>query len=379
MLINKYKPKTLKEIIGQEKPLEELKKYVLNNKPVLIQGNVGIGKTTSIHALANDLDYEILEINAGDLRNKEQIQNIVVNNIKQASLFKKNKLVLLDEIDGINKEDRGGLTELLKELEDSNYPIILTANDISDSKFSLLRKKCKLIKFNDLNYLTITKILREIIKKENLRLNEEFLKKIAINSKGDARAAINDLNLVLQDNIIDLDEREKEDNIINILKTIFKTKNIELLKKVFENSKEDLDEILLWIDENLAKEYSKNDLAKAYYYLSKADIFRKRIIKQQYWRFLYQQNLLMGFGVSLSKNNINNNFLNYTRTQRILKIWTYNQKNAKRNETIKKIFPKLHLSKNKLLKELPYLKLIFKNNDLSEKFNLKKEELDYLI
>jgi len=221
--------------------------------------------------------------------------------------------------------------------------------------------------------------LREIIKKENLRLNEEFLKKIAINSKGDARAAINDLNLVLQDNIIDLDEREKEDNIINILKTIFKTKNIELLKKVFENSKEDLDEILLWIDENLAKEYSKNDLAKAYYYLSKADIFRKRIIKQQYWRFLYQQNLLMGFGVSLSKNNINNNFLNYTRTQRILKIWTYNQKNAKRNETIKKIFPKLHLSKNKLLKELPYLKLIFKNNDLSEKFNLKKEELDYLI
>lgn len=221
--------------------------------------------------------------------------------------------------------------------------------------------------------------MREIIKKENLRLNEEFLKKIAINSKGDARAAINDLNLVLQDNIIDLDEREKEDNIINILKTIFKTKNIELLKKVFENSKEDLDEILLWIDENLAKEYSKNDLAKAYYYLSKADIFRKRIIKQQYWRFLYQQNLLMGFGVSLSKNNINNNFLNYTRTQRILKIWTYNQKNAKRNETIKKIFPKLHLSKNKLLKELPYLKLIFKNNDLSEKFNLKKEELDYLI
>jgi len=72
MLINKYKPKTLKEIIGQEKPLEELKKYVLNNKPVLIQGNVGIGKTTSIHALANDLDYEILEINAGDLRNKNK-------------------------------------------------------------------------------------------------------------------------------------------------------------------------------------------------------------------------------------------------------------------------------------------------------------------
>src|SRR3989344_3841321 len=105
MLINKYVPRTLKEIKGQEKPLLELKKYVLNKKPVLIYGKVGVGKTSSIHALANDLGYEILEVNASDLRNKEQIQNVVVNNIKQKSLFGKEKIVLIDEIDGINSED----------------------------------------------------------------------------------------------------------------------------------------------------------------------------------------------------------------------------------------------------------------------------------
>ncbi len=379
MLINKYIPKTLNEIKGQEKPLEELKKYVLNKKPVLIHGKVGVGKTSSVHALANDLDYEILEINASDLRNKEQIQNVVVNNIKQKSLFGKEKIVLIDEIDGINAQDRGGLPEIVKELENDDCAIVLIANDPWGSKFSALRKKCKLIQFNELDNQVITSILKNIIKKENLRLDDNFLKQIAVKSKGDARAAINDLDLVLLDNIIDLDEREKQETILSILKTIFKTKDLEKLKKAFENSKEDLDEIFLWIDENLGKEYSKEDLAKACYYLSKADIFRKRIHKQQYWRFMYYQNLLMSLGVALSKKHINDSFNNYKRTERILKIWINNQKNAKRKQVIEKISPKLHLSKKKLIKELKYMGLIFKNNDLSEKFQINKEELDYLV
>jgi len=379
MLINKYVPRTLKEIKGQEKPLLELKKYVLNKKPVLIYGKVGVGKTSSIHALANDLGYEILEVNASDLRNKEQIQNVVVNNIKQKSLFGKEKIVLIDEIDGINARDRGGLSELIKEIPESIYSIVLIANDPFGSKFSALRRKCKLIEFNLLDNLTINSILKDITKKEGLRLDDNFLKQIAIKSKGDARAAINDLDLVLLDNIIDLDEREKQETILSILKTIFKTKDMEKLKKAFENSKEDLDEIFLWIDENLGKEYSKEDLAQAYYYLSKADISRKRIHKQQYWRFMYYQNLLMGLGVALSKKHINDSFNNYKRTERILKIWINNQKNAKRKQVIEKISPRLHLSKKKLIKELKYMGLIFKNSDLSEKFQINKEELGYLI
>ncbi len=358
MLINKYKPKTLKEIYGQDGSLEELRKFILKKEPVLIYGKTGVGKTASVYALAKELDYEILEVNASDLRNKEQIQNVVINNIKQGSLFGKDKIILIDEIDGINAQDRGGLQELMKELEDSNYPIVIVANDPWDSRFNALRKKCNLIEFNSLDAITIIKILKDISKKENLRLDDNFFRQIAIKSKGDARAAINDLNLITFDNIIDLDEREKQETIFNILKTIFKSKNLSLLKKVFDNSKEDLDEIFLWIDENLAKDYSNEDLAKAYYYLSKADIFRKRITKQQYWRFLYYQNLLMSFGVALSKNNENNKFTSYTRTQRILKIWINNQKNAKRKEFVNTLSPELHLSNKKLVQELPHMKFL---------------------
>ena len=375
MLINKYKPKTLSEIQGQNTPLEELRNSILKKKVTLIYGNVGIGKTASVYALANDLKYEILEVNASDLRNKEQIQKVVINNIKQGSLFGKDKIILIDEIDGINAEDRGGLQELLKELEDSNYPIVITANDPWGSKFSALRKKCKLIEFNILDETTIIKILKEIARKEKLNLDETLLRKIAIKSKGDARAAINDLSLIILDNIIDIDEREKEETIFNILRTIFKTKDLDLLRRAFDNSKEDLNEIFLWIDENLAKDYSGEELRKAYYYLSKADIFRKRIIRQQYWRFMYYQNLLMSIGVALSKAYPSSKFTNYTRTQRLLKIWINNQKNAKRNDMVSKVSPRLHLSNKKLIKELPYMKLIFKNININD-FN--KEELGYL-
>jgi len=130
---------------------------------------------------------------------------------------------------------------------------------------------------------------------------------------------------------------------------------ISCIRKVFDNSKENLDEIFLWIDENLAKDYSNEELAKAYYHLSKADIFRKRIIKQQYWRFLYYQNLLMSFGIALSKDYPSSKFTNYTRTQRLLKIWINNRKNIKRKEFINNLSPELHLSNKKLAKELQYM------------------------
>ena len=77
MLINKYKPGSLKEIFGHNSQIQELKKNILLKKPVLIYGGTGIGKTATVYALCNDLDYEILEVNSSDLRNKEQMQKVI--------------------------------------------------------------------------------------------------------------------------------------------------------------------------------------------------------------------------------------------------------------------------------------------------------------
>ena len=354
MLINKYKPKSSEEVYGQDPQLNELKKYILDKKPVLVYGSTGIGKTASAYALAYDLDYEILEINASDLRNKEQIQTIVKNNLQQKSLFNKEKLVLIDEIDGINANDRGGLQELLKLLHGKNFAIVIIANDPWNSKFKNLRKKCKLIEFKKIDNEIIFNFINEINEKEKLNIPQDILKGISINAKGDLRSAILDLELAKISNK-NIDLREKKENIFNVLKFLFKNK--EFNANIFNNLDIDLDEIMLWLEENIPYEYSNGELEKAFNNLSKADIYRGRIKRWQYYRFLVYQNLLMA-GISLAKDKVNNKFTNYSRNSRILKIWIYNQKNVKKKEFVNNLAPNLHMSSKKLLHEMPYMKFL---------------------
>ena len=147
-------PKKLNEIIGQD-----TKKILLwlenpKRKALLIHGPTGTGKTSAAYALADDKNFELLELNSSDLRNKEKIKNIIGTASQQQSLFGKNKLILIDEVDGISgRHDYGGLAELNKVIDKSKHPIILTANDVSDSKFSTLRKKCELVEFGHVDYL----------------------------------------------------------------------------------------------------------------------------------------------------------------------------------------------------------------------------------
>src|SRR3989344_3959348 len=142
MFVHKYKPKTLKEIYGQDLAIKKLKANVLKKTPTLLHGDVGTGKTSSVYALANELQYEILELNSSDFRNKEQINSIIGGAIQQQSLFKKGKIILVDELDGISgTKDRGGLQALMKLIPEIRTSLVLVSNDIWDNKFSTLRKK----------------------------------------------------------------------------------------------------------------------------------------------------------------------------------------------------------------------------------------------
>ena len=92
----KYQPKRTNEIIGQDNAIKKLKDFVVNFKKqrknaALVYGPSGVGKTISVHVLANELDLEILEVNASDVRNSEQINSMIGSAIGQMSLFSKGK------------------------------------------------------------------------------------------------------------------------------------------------------------------------------------------------------------------------------------------------------------------------------------------------
>lgn len=381
-LCEKYKPKTLKEIKGQDLAVQRINSFIKKfpeKKVLILHGPTGTGKTCLAHALCKETNSEILEINASDLRNREQIEKIIGEASQQKSLFSKTKILLVDEIDGINKDDFGGLPELIKLIEETAFPIIITANNIWDKKFSELRRKSELVQLKDLSYQTIFNIIKGISETEKLNLNDDILKSIAIKARGDARAAINDLQTI--DNEIkteNIHERDKEDNIFNVLNRIFKAPTDNSTMQLYDTLSMPLDEIFLWLEKNIPLEYKGEELAKAFYALSKADVFRGRIYRQQHWRFLVYQNLLMSAGVSASKKEIKKGFTIYEKPDRILKIWLINQKTQQKKSIAEKYAKLTHTGKKRALKDFNIIKYIIKNPDITQKLNLTEQEIEFL-
>ncbi len=396
--IKKYVPKKLSEMESQLEAVASMKVFAENfrkqkKKALLLYGPTGNGKTSSVYALANELNYEIIEINASDFRNEAVINSVIGSAAKQQSLFFKSKIILIDEIDGLSgNQDRGGVSAISKLLEETSFPIIMTSNDPWDKKFNALRKASTLIQFKMLSQSSIFNVIKKICEAEKIQYDETALKSLARRSGGDLRGAINDLQTLSQASrkltsaeLETLSDREREVSILNALALIFKTTDPKIALGATEYTAEDTDDFFLWIAENLPKEYTKpQDLAKAYDALSRADVFRGRIRRWQHWRFLSYINDYLTAGVALAKDEKYSRFVQYTPTGRILKLWIANQKNAKKKAIAEKISEKTHSSSKEILRStLPYLARIFKSSrkmseEIAEEFRLDKDEADWL-
>jgi len=394
----KYQPKDASEVKGHEKALLEIKNFILNfknqkKKAAIIYGQSGVGKTCSVYALAADLNYETFELNASDFRNKNMIESRLGSAIMQRSLFSKNKIILVDEIDGLSgKNDRGGVSALARLVDKSIFPIVMTATNPYNKKLNAIRKKANLIQFHNLNYLSVFSVLKNICNKEKIKFNEDALKSLARHAGGDLRSAINDLQTLTHEtkelkneDLKELSDRNRTENMLSALMKVFKTTDINIAIRAFENVEEDIGKQFLWIDQNLPIEYQKpEDLARAYNYLSKADVFKGRIRRWQHWRFLVYVNALISAGVAVAKDEKYKGFTSYKPTTRILKLWRANMKYQKRKSIASKIAEKTHTSSKRALQDtLPYLSLIFKKNkELSSKlvqeFEFDKDEIEWL-
>ena len=382
----KYRPKKLEEIKGQNDAILKLKEFLRNfgkkKNAILLYGPPGTGKTSLAYALANEIDSEIFELNASDLRNKEKLKEILKPAVEQKSLMKKNKIILVDEVDGISESDYGGLSELLEIIQSSTYPIIITANDIWNRKFSSLRKKCEILQLKEINYNVIKQVISEISRKEQLVIDDYFITELAVKAKGDLRAAINDLQTLskLKDYFsIILDERNKETDIFNSLRRVFKEMPTNDMLNIFDSVNMSIDDIILWLEENIPAEYKGEELARAYELLSKTDIFKGRIHRQQYWRFLVYENILLSYGISSAKKNAKTGFTSYKKPSRILQIWLNNQKTIQKKSICQKYSQYVHVSQKRAMSEFPVIKQIIKSNpDIQKELKLEEEEIEYI-
>ena len=391
-LTEKYRPKKFSEVKGQSFVIQRLTVFLRSFNPdakgdklgMVLHGPPGVGKTTLAHVAALEFDAEILEINSSDLRNKDELERVLRPASEQKSLFNKTKILLIDEVDGISKFDRGGLGVLIEILKSSSFPVILTANDIWDRRFVELRKLVEVVPVKQLNYKDVFYILKGICVKEGALVDDESLLRVAIKSNGDVRAALNDLEVLKEESDIgviakNLLYRDEKKDIFTVLKEVLKNKFSNETLWVYDKTDTPLDEVFLWLEENIPNEYHGEELVKAYDALSLADVYRGRIIRRQHWRFLVYQNVFLSAGVSLAKIKPKFGFTSYKRPERILKTWIMNNKNAKKNSIITKYCEKGHLGKRKATKEFPYMVSFLKNNDAAAKeLDLSPEEIKYL-
>src|SRR3990167_11521232 len=249
----------------------------------------------------------------------------------------------------------------------------MTCNDVWQSKLSSLRQKCKLIEMKPLSHAIIADILKKVSSKENIKKEDKFFMQVAVKSQGDLRAALNDLESYIHaDNpYVDLTEkRDVEDSIFNILKRLFKERQDFLT--LFDTTKMSLDEILLWLEENIPKEYKNEVLAKAYYALGNADVFRGRIYRKQSWRFLVYQNIFQSAGISIAKNESLSGFTKYERPKRILRIWINNQKIEKKKTISKKFASYVHCSTKRAMRDFELLKYILRKDEVQKKLRMSE-------
>ncbi len=395
--VEKYRPKTMAEVVGNTKIKEELKKWIddyLHGKPVkpiLLVGPPGCGKTTLANALANDYGFEVIELNASDKRNKDVIKQVVGSASVSKSLSGKRVLIILDEVDGISgNSDRGGVSEILKIIKTAKNPLILTANDIYKPSLMSLRNACKILKIGPVHTNSIVPVLRRIALKENFNIDDKILKIIAKHAGGDVRAAINDLESLALGNELTLEEarelpdRDVEKSIFDALRIIFKTTHYDIAVSAMLDVKEDIGTIEEWIAENIPREYKKKeDIARAYDYLSKADIFLGRVHKRQYYGLWRYASALMTAGVALAKEEKYRGFFSYVRPTVFTKLTKSKAKRNIMNKILIKISSKTHTTTKRAREDLLYLIFILNSNpevgaELVEFYELTKDEVENL-
>lgn len=315
LFTEKYRPRRLSDMAGNQEPVEKARRWALGweggkpEQPLLIHGAIGTGKTSLAFALAGEFGWELVEMNASGLRDEESINKIAGMAGSSQSLSGKRKLILIDDVDGLQaKADKGGASAITKLLETAKQPVMLTCHDAWDRKLGAIRGLCTKLEFKKINSGAVATVLRKISVMEKLNATEELIAKISGACGGDLRSAINDLHAFNQ-----TAERDREKNIFDTMRNLFKGTKYSDLRKTTSDSDTEHDTLKLWIDENIPAEFeTAEEIALAFDRLSRADIFDARISMRQYWGFLRYSSDLMSAGVSLSRSKTTPKFVTYS-------------------------------------------------------------------
>ena len=394
LFTDKYVPQNLDDFVGNVEIVETAQKWALEwnenkaQKPLVFFGMPGVGKTALAYLIAKEMDWQVFEMNASDLRNKDTMERIAGAATNNSSLFGTKRLILIDEIDSMQSQDRGGAASIFSLAKNSCNPIIFTANEIyKDKKLLPLRTIATLKEFKKINYLSIAKRLREICEKEGIEFDPDAVKLLAKNSGGDYRSALLDLqslgNNIDDDAVKGLMPRQRKEKIFPVMTKIFKGKTAWEIKEVVDKSEVSPDLLMRWIEENIPRQYNGVDAANAFDVLSRADIFQGRIYRRQHYGFLKYVFYLSTVGVGFAKTKEYHGWNPFVFPTLLSKLSASTSKRALRKSTASKIGEKTHCSIKQGTKDIPYVQTMMENKqkapELTYYYDFDDKELAFLL
>ena len=400
--VEKYRPRRVADVIGNKKSVEAFVKWMKQwelgkppeKKAALLYGPAGVGKTSLVLAYGREHGYDVVEVNASDWRNEARMRWVVGESSLQATLDgSSRKIILVDEVDGIaGKEDAGGIAALRKIIDETRVPLVLVANNPWDPRLAPIRERCLMLEFRRLRKSEVLRRLREIARQEGIRVSDAVLEKIAENSEGDLRSAINDFQAitggrkVVDEKVLEvLGSRNRVKQIFDALRIIFNAKSIRAARAALEGLEIDLDMVYAWILDNAPAQIpDPGDLADALEALAKADVFLARANRKQEWRLIKDAVPIMTGGVAVARRHKPAGFVKFSFPSRIRLLQSTGRERELRRNIAQKIASKLHLSTAKALTHmLPYVSFILENDGgmgkgLAEYFELTPAEVNYL-
>lgn len=203
----KYRPKNLNEVIGQEHFTSDARGWIEEgNMPnVLLYGNPGNGKTGAglvigREILGDTFQDNFVEVNASDDRRLENVRTTIKNIAQSGTIGDAPfRIVLLDEMDGMTTDAQNALKRIMERYA-SNIRFIITCNDRNKIIFAL-QSRCANYHFKPLSNEAVLEVLTSILKAEEItRFSQDELDSFIYAMNGDMRRAITELQAAKANN-----------------------------------------------------------------------------------------------------------------------------------------------------------------------------------
>jgi len=365
MWSEKYRPQIISDMVGNEEAraaiTEWFVKWKKGTKPLLLVGPPGIGKTTIAYLVAKQFGYDMIGLNASDVRSKSRLNEILMPVLGNVSVLG-TPMIFVDEVDGIHgRGDYGGASALVDILKEPTVPIVLAANNDDSDKMKSIKKVVKTIQFKKIPPRLLRVYLENILKKQNAKLSPGSLIKVIDKSKGDIRSMINLTQSLETGFNPQTDQSFESVNVEDGVNAFFKANSIEEARSVLYSMQIDpREKINAFYSSIITSELDSQTLAKYLEIISTADMLFGRIMKTQNWRLLRYLNDTL---IKLYQNDDRIRYAKYNLSWPLLNRIRWDGAKIKSLSNV--MARKLHLSSSSFVTLcLPYVLFCIKNKTL---------------